>query len=198
MSGRRDLLGLKPHAIAALGVTRTFQNQRLFNKMTVVENVLIGRCLHARASLPAILFGLREARHEKERLVEEAQELLGMFGDRLLPQADNLASSLSYANRRRLEIARALATEPLLLLLDEPAAGMNPTESRELMADITRVRRGGVTMLLIEHDMTLIGGICDRVIALDYGVKIAEGDCASVLRHPRVVEAYLGRGAANA
>jgi ABC-type branched-subunit amino acid transport system ATPase component len=198
MNGRRDLLGLKPHAITARGVARTFQNQRLFNEMTVLENVLVGRCRHAREGLAGIMLGLPGARREKERLTGEARALLSLFGEKLLPQAEWLAGSLSYANRRRLEIARALATEPLLLLLDEPAAGMNPSESQELMSDILRVRDRGVTILLIEHDLTVIEQACDRVIALDYGAKIAEGSFAAVRRHPQVIEAYLGRGAADA
>jgi ABC-type branched-subunit amino acid transport system ATPase component len=198
MGGRRDLLGCKPHAITALGVARTFQNQRLFNQMTVLENVLVGCCAQAKAGLASIVLGLPAARSEKARLIEGAEALLAMFGQRLLPQAHCPAASLSYANRRRLEIARALATGPRLLLLDEPAAGMNPTESQELMSDILHLRDRGITMLLIEHDMTLVDGISDRVVALDYGVKVAEGDFATVRRHPRVIEAYLGRGAANA
>lgn len=196
--GRRSLLGLKPHAITALGLARTFQNQRLFNQMTVLENVLVGQHCRSRAGLAGIVLGLPSARAEKWRVIAEAKELLAIFGERLLPRQDRLALSLSYANRRRLEIARALATRPRLLLLDEPAAGMNPTESRELMADILRIRARGVTILLIEHDMTVVRGISDRVVALDHGVKIAEGDFATVRKHPHVVEAYLGRRAANA
>lgn len=196
--GRRSLSGLKPHAITALGLARTFQNQRLFNKMTVLENVLVGQHCRSRVGLAGIVLGLPSARAEKWRVIAEAKELLAIFGERLLPRQDRLALSLSYANRRRLEIARALATRPRLLLLDEPAAGMNPTESRELMADILRIRARGVTILLIEHDMTVVRGISDRVVALDHGVKIAEGDFATVRKHPHVVEAYLGRRAANA
>lgn len=196
--GRRSLSGLKPHAITALGLARTFQNQRLFNKMTVLENVLVGQHCRSRVGLAGIVLGLPSARAEKWRVIAEAKELLAIFGERLLPRQDHLALSLSYANRRRLEIARALATRPRLLLLDEPAAGMNPTESRELMADILRIRARGVTILLIEHDMTVVRGISDRVVALDHGVKIAEGDFATVRKHPHVVEAYLGRRAANA
>jgi ABC-type branched-subunit amino acid transport system ATPase component len=196
--GRRQLLGLKPYAITALGVARTFQNQRLFNQMTVLENVLVGHHCRSKAGMAGIILGLASARAEKARVIEETKELLAIFGERLLPRQDRLAMSLSYANRRRLEIARALATRPRLLLLDEPAAGMNPTETRELMADILRIRERGVTVLLIEHDMNVVRGISDRVVALDHGVKIAEGDFATVRKHPHVVEAYLGRRAANA
>jgi ABC-type branched-subunit amino acid transport system ATPase component len=196
--GRRELLGLQPHAITALGVARTFQNQRLFNQMTVLENVLVGHHCRSRAGMAGIILGLASARAEKARVIEETKELLAIFGERLLPRQDRLAMSLSYANRRRLEIARALATRPRLLLLDEPAAGMNPTETAELMADIMRIRERGLTVLLIEHDMTVVRGISNRVVALDHGVKIAEGDFATVRKHPHVAEAYLGRRGANA
>jgi ABC-type branched-subunit amino acid transport system ATPase component len=197
-NGRHELTGLKPHAITALGVARTFQNQRLFDQMTVLENVLVGHHCRSSSSMLGIVLGLPSARAEKARVIEEARELLAIFGQRLLPRQDHLAMSLSYANRRRLEIARALATRPRLLLLDEPAAGMNPTETRELMTDILRIRERGVTVLLVEHDMTVVRGISDRVVALDHGVKIAEGDFATVRKHPHVVEAYLGRRAAHA
>jgi ABC-type branched-subunit amino acid transport system ATPase component len=196
--GRHDLLGLKPHAVTALGIARTFQNQRLFNNMTVLENALVGHHCRTRAGLAGIVLGLPSVRAEKARVIAEAKELLALFGERLLPRAERLANSLSYANRRRLEIARALATRPRLLLLDEPAAGMNPTESRELMADILRIRERGVTVLMVEHDMTVVRGISDRVVALDHGVMIAEGDFATVRRHPQVIAAYLGRRAAHA
>jgi ABC-type branched-subunit amino acid transport system ATPase component len=197
-NGRHELTGLKPHAITALGVARTFQNQRLFNQMTVLENVLVGHHCRSSSGILGIVLGLPSARAEKARVIEEARELLAIFGQRLLPRQDRLAMSLSYANRRRLEIARALATRPRLLLLDEPAAGMNPTETRELMTDILHIRERGVTVLLVEHDMTVVRGISDRVVALDHGVKIAEGDFATVRKHPHVVEAYLGRRAAHA
>lgn len=196
--GRHEVLGLKSHQITALGIARTFQNQRLFNQMTVLENVCAGFHCRTGAGIIGILFGLGGARREKARVIGDARQLLAVFGDRLLPREDELAASLSYANRRRLEIARALATQPRLLLLDEPAAGMNPTESRELIADIMRIRDRGVTIVLIEHDMSVIGRISDRVVALDHGTKIAEGEFAAVRRHPKVIEAYLGRRAAHA
>jgi len=195
---RREILGLRPHAVTALGIARTFQNQRLFNQMTVVENVMVGRTCRTRTGLAGVLFGLPSARAEQAETRRLALELLGLFGERLRPRAEELAISLSYANRRRLEIARALATQPRLLLLDEPAAGMNPTETRELMDDILRIRERGVTILLIEHDMKLVRGICGRVVALDHGVKIVEGNFDQVRNDPRVIEAYLGRRAAHA
>jgi ABC-type branched-subunit amino acid transport system ATPase component len=193
-----DILGLPPHAITALGLARTFQNQRLFNQMTVLENVLVGRHCRTRAGLATAILGLPAGKAEKQRSSEQAMELLALFGERLVPRAQNLANSLSYANRRRLEIARALATAPRLLLLDEPAAGMNPTETRELMSDIVRIRERGIAILLIEHDLKLVRSICQRVVALDHGVKLTEGDFESVRNHPRVIEAYLGRRAAHA
>lgn len=191
--GAADLVGLPPHRITALGIARTFQNQRLFQQMTVLENVLVGAHGRTRAGIAGILLGLPAARAERRATLERGEQLLAFFDDRLLPRAHDRADSLSYANRRRLEIARALATQPRLLLLDEPAAGMNPTEKRELMHDIGRIRDSGVTLLLIEHDMALVHGVCDRVTVLDHGVKIAEGDFAEVKKHPAVLEAYLGR-----
>jgi ABC-type branched-subunit amino acid transport system ATPase component len=196
--GGRELLGLPPHRITALGLARTFQNQRLFNQMSVLENVLVGRHCRTRAGLAGTVLGLPGGKAERRRSVAHAMELLGLFGERLVPRIDDLAHSLSYANRRRLEIARALATEPQLLLLDEPAAGMNPTETRELMSDIRRIRARGVAILLIEHDLKLVRGICDRVVALDHGVKLTEGSFDAVRDHPQVIEAYLGRRAAHA
>ena len=197
-SGRHQILGLRPHAITALGLARTFQNQRLFNQLSVLENVLVGRHCRTRAGLAGVMLGLPSARAEKAGSIARAMEQLALFGERLVPRAQDLANSLSYANRRRLEIARALATEPQLLLLDEPAAGMNPTETRELMADILRIRDRGVSILLIEHDMKLVRGICERVVALDHGIKITEGSFDAVRDHPQVLEAYLGRRAAHA
>jgi branched-chain amino acid transport system ATP-binding protein len=193
--GRRELGGLAPHRITALGIARTFQNQRLFNQMTVLENVLVGMHCRTRAGIAGVVLGLPGPRAERQRAEARGAELLGLFGDRLQPRADRPAWTLSYANRRRLEIARALATEPRLLLLDEPAAGMNPTETRELMRDIERIRTRGVSVLLIEHDMTVIRGACDRVIALDHGTRIAEGRFEEVRQSPAVLEAYLGRRA---
>jgi ABC-type branched-subunit amino acid transport system ATPase component len=196
--GRHDLTALPPHRITALGIARTFQNQRLFNQMTVLENVLVGMHCRTRAGLAGILLGLPRVGAERRQGESRARELLALFGERLLPREHRAAWTLSYANRRRLEIARGLATDPRLLLLDEPAAGMNPTETRELVGDIHRIRARGVTVLLVEHDMGLVREVCDRVVALDHGIKIAEGRFEDVRDHPTVLEAYLGRRAGRA
>jgi ABC-type branched-subunit amino acid transport system ATPase component len=193
-----DIARLPPHRVTRCGIARTFQNQRLFNQMTVLENVLAGMVPRTRAGLLAIMLALPGARAEQTAAEQRALELLRLFGSRLAPRRDRLAMSLSYANRRRLEIARALATGPRLLLLDEPAAGMNPSETRELMGDIRRIRDMGLTIVVIEHDMRFVKGICSRVIAFDHGVKITEGSFAEVHDHPAVIEAYLGQRAAAA
>jgi ABC-type branched-subunit amino acid transport system ATPase component len=194
----KDITRLPPHRITAAGLARTFQNQRLFNQMSVLENVLVGMHCRTRSGLAGIVLGTPGTRAEQERSRARAMEILGFFRERLVPRADRPAYSLSYANRRRLEITRAMATEPAMILLDEPAAGMNPAETRELMGDIVRLKERGFTILLIEHDMGLVRGVCSRVVALDHGVKIAEGDFATVHDHPAVLEAYLGKRAAHA
>jgi branched-chain amino acid transport system ATP-binding protein len=191
----QDLASLATHRINALGIARTFQTLRLFPKLTVLENVLVG--MHSRLHgglLAAVIRGSR-ARREERRAEVEARELLSLFGQRLLSMYDEPAETLSYANRRRLEIARALASKPKLLLLDEPAAGMNPTETREAMDDIRRIRSTGCAILVIEHDMSFVEGLADRVIAMDHGMKIAEGSFQQVRSHPEVIRAYLGSGA---
>jgi len=193
-----NITRLPPHRVTRCGVARTFQNQRLFNQMTVLENVLAGMVPRTRAGLLSIMLALPGARAEQAAAEQRALELLRLFGPRLAPRRDRLAMSLSYANRRRLEIARALATGPRLLLLDEPAAGMNPSETRELMGDIQRIRDMGLTIVVIEHDMRFVKGTCSRVIAFDHGVKITEGSFAEVHGHPAVIEAYLGQRAAAA
>lgn len=193
---RHDLTRLAPHRITALGIARTFQNQRCFNQMTVLENVLVGMHCRTRSGLASIVLGTPGTGAEQRRARETALELLAFFRERLITRAEQPAGALSYANRRRLEIARALATRPRLLLLDEPAAGMNPAETQELMGDILRIQALGITVLLIEHDMKFVRGICSRVVALDHGSKIAEGTFEQVQSHPAVLEAYLGKRAA--
>jgi ABC-type branched-subunit amino acid transport system ATPase component len=193
----RSIVGLDPHKIARRGIARTFQTLRLFLNMTVKENVMAAAYGHTKAGvLRSVLRtpGMRREEREIERLAEER---LAFFGDRLVGYRwRQPAYSLSYANRRRLEIARATAARPRLLLLDEPAAGMNPVETHEITELIARLRDdAGYTVLVIEHDMHVVEGISDRVVALDHGVKIAEGSFEAVATDPRVVEAYLGTSA---
>jgi branched-chain amino acid transport system ATP-binding protein len=191
------LLGLDPHEITARGIARTFQTLRLFLNMTVKENVMAAAYSHTHAGIFRSILrtpGMRREEREIERLAEER---LSFFGQRLMGYRWNQpAYSLSYANRRRLEIARATAALPRLLLLDEPAAGMNPVETHEITELIARLRdEAGYTILVIEHDMHVVEGISDRVIALDHGIKISEGTFDHVATDPRVVEAYLGTSA---
>jgi branched-chain amino acid transport system ATP-binding protein len=189
-----SLLGLEPHEITARGIARTFQTLRLFLNMTVKENVMAAAWSHTKAGIFRSILRTPGMRREEREISQLAEERLAFFGERLMGYRWNQpAYSLSYANRRRLEIARATATNARLLLLDEPAAGMNPVETHEITELIGRLRDdGGYTILVIEHDMHVVEGISDRVVALDHGTKISEGTFEQVATDPRVVEAYLG------
>jgi branched-chain amino acid transport system permease protein len=189
---------LRPHQVLKCGVARTFQNIRLFPNLTVLENVMIG--MHARLGTGPLGAVLRmpASRREEAAARERAYEILTLFGNRLLPRADHPAASLSYANRRRTEIARALATQPRLLMLDEPTAGMNPAETLELADQIRSLNRQGLTILLIEHKLDVVAMLADKVVVLDHGEKIAEGTPEEVRRNEAVISAYLGRGAVRA
>jgi ABC-type branched-subunit amino acid transport system ATPase component len=192
-----SIKGLEPHKITHRGIARTFQTLRLFLNMTVRENVMAAAYGHTKAGVFRSMLRTPGMRREEREIRELAEKRLAFFGQRLMGYRwDQPAYSLSYANRRRLEIARATATNPRLLLLDEPAAGMNPHETLEIAELIGQLRtEGGYTILVIEHDMHVVEGISDRVIALDHGIKIAEGSFDAVATDPKVVEAYLGTGA---
>jgi branched-chain amino acid transport system ATP-binding protein len=190
----QTIVGLEPHEICCRGISRTFQTLRLFLNMSVKENVMAAAYGHTKAGIFRSMLRTPGMRREEREIEALAEKRLAFFGDRLMGYRwDQPAFSLSYANRRRLEIARATATNPRLLLLDEPAAGMNPAETHEITELIGTLRsEGGYTILVIEHDMHVVEGISDRVVALDHGIKIAEGSFESVATNEKVVEAYLG------
>lgn len=195
----QSVVGLAPNQITRLGIARTFQTVHLFPNMTVLENAMVGQHCRSRSGVFGAIVRPPRTKREEERIRERAQEALEFFGRRLAGyRQDQPAFALSYANRRRLEMARAIATEPILISLDEPTAGMNPRETLELRDHIVRMRdERGLTVLVIEHDMRVVKGVSDRVIALDYGRKIAEGTYEEVANNPQVIEAYLGTKAAG-
>ena len=186
-----SLVGVKPHQITRLGLARTFQNIRIFKEMTLLENVVVGMHAHLDYGVPGLLLGLQGFRAQERHAREKALELLSWVG--LAAKAGDVADNLSYGDQRKLELARALATEPKLLLLDEPVAGMNTGEKVELMAEIQQIKKRGYTIFMIEHDMRFVMGLCEEIAVLNFGRIIAQGGPDEIKSNPEVIEAYLGR-----
>jgi ABC-type branched-subunit amino acid transport system ATPase component len=190
---QKSIKGLSPNRISSMGIGRTFQMSRPFYKMTILENVIMGQHSHLRTGILSALIRPKWVKQEEMSARVKGVEILKLFQERLLPRTNDLAQSLSYANRRRLEIARALAQEPNLLLLDEPTAGMNPQETEQIIELIRKIRDTGITITVIEHDMKVIQGVSDRVVVLDHGEKIAEGPYEEIQHNENVIQAYMGR-----